>query len=77
MQGAYNTNQVIPAGMTSMMFSIQFGDAASVPVPADYDGDGIADIAIWSPSAGIWHVRNQFSTQWGLPGDIPVVAINR
>ena len=48
-------------------------------VPADYDGDGKADMAYWNSSNGIWQIflsesgweRNQ---QWGLPGDKPVPA---
>ena len=28
-----------------------------VPVPADYDGDGRADAAVWRGSTGEWWVR--------------------
>lgn len=54
-----------------------------VPVPADYDGDGLADIAIWEPDSGIWRILysiNGFkpeggaAIQWGNTGDIPVQA---
>jgi hypothetical protein len=27
-----------------------------VPVPGDYDSDGISDYAVWRPSQGIWYV---------------------
>jgi hypothetical protein len=57
--------------------SAVFGTPGDVPVPADYDGDGVTDLATWTPSTGMWNVRNQFSVQWGQPGDVPVVTVNR
>jgi hypothetical protein len=33
-----------------------WGGADDVPVPADYDGDRRADIALFRPSTGTWHV---------------------
>ncbi|MFN8389056.1 MAG: M12 family metallo-peptidase [Bdellovibrionota bacterium] len=44
----------------------------------DFDGDGLADIAVYRPTTGQWFSQAMFSaspyavTQWGLPGDIPV-----
>ena len=52
--------------------------AANVAVPADYDGDQHADIAVYRPSTGIWNVVKSSegvqSTQWGEPGDVPIPA---
>ena len=50
-----------------------------MPVPADYDGDGRADIASWTPSNGYWHVilsstGQTVTQQWGMQGDQPVPA---
>ena len=61
----------------------QWGLPGDVPVPADYDGDGFAELAVWRPSNGVWFLRmssNGYDRahaqvyQWGLPGDLPIVG---
>ncbi|MEO8704883.1 MAG: VCBS repeat-containing protein [Kofleriaceae bacterium] len=54
-----------------------WGVAGDVPVPADYDGDGLTDLAVWRPTDGNWFVvksgSNQIEVrQWGTQGDIPL-----
>lgn len=60
-----------------------YGVMPDVPVPADYDGDGQADIAVWRPDTGIWYVLNSADNyaqekakifHWGKFGDVPIQA---
>ena len=56
-----------------------WGVAGDIPVPGDYDGDGLTDIAIWRPSDGNWWVALSATgvtqiTQWGTAGDVPLPA---
>ncbi|MBA2380317.1 MAG: VCBS repeat-containing protein [Blastocatellia bacterium] len=59
------------------------GSLPDVPVPGDYDGDNITDIAVWRPDNGMWYVllsSHHFAYDkaeimwWGQLGDIPVPA---
>lgn len=55
-----------------------FGLPNDIIVPGDYDGDTIADIAVWRPSDGKFYLQQSTAGfgafHWGMFGDIPVPA---
>jgi subtilisin-like proprotein convertase family protein len=53
---------------------VTWGLPEDVPVPGDYNADGLTDIAVWRPSTGVWFVRNILTVTWGIFGDVPVPA---
>jgi uncharacterized delta-60 repeat protein len=62
--------------------SFDFGIAGDTPVPGDYDGDGIQDLAVFRDGTGDWFTRKIYlnncapmdcteQVHFGLPGDLP------
>jgi hypothetical protein len=58
--------------------------AAALAFQSDYDGDGIADLALWS-NTGVWRISGSATPQaqtpqtpqtqnWGTAGDVPVLG---
>ena len=61
------------------IINVLWGSPGDIPVPADYNGDGKADLAIFRPSTGYWFIvtvdQQQINTiPWGAAGDIPIPA---
>jgi hypothetical protein len=58
--------------------TVRFGIKDDVPMPADYNGDGITDICVFRPSTGYWYFdynmdgRVDKSFRYGTIGDIPL-----
>ncbi len=59
------------------------GRQKDVPVPGDYDGDGLADIGVWRRTSGTWYILQSsdgydrsapLAVQWGARSDTPVPA---
>jgi uncharacterized delta-60 repeat protein len=62
--------------------SFEFGLAGDLPVPGDYDGDGIQDLAVFRTDTGDWFTRKIYlnncgpmecleQVHFGIPGDVP------
>lgn len=61
--------------------AVKLGGAADVLVPADYDGDGVIDAAVWRKNSGTWLIHRSKDGQAEMikpasfvAGDIPVAA---
>jgi hypothetical protein len=51
---------------------ITFGKTGDVAAPADYNGDGQTDLAVFRPSEGKFYLQSGKVVVLGKPGDLPV-----
>lgn len=56
-----------------------WGTTGDQPVPADFDGDGVTDLAVFRASEGNWFVRKSMGdrsevTRWGTSGDLALAG---
>jgi uncharacterized delta-60 repeat protein len=59
-----------------------FGSSEDLIAPGDYNGDGIAELAVFRPSNGIWYISNSLTNAsndfrtvvWGTAGDVPAAG---
>jgi len=55
--------------------AVHYGNPGDVPVPADWNGDTVTNLAVFRPSTGEWWVSGRSTpTRWGQVGDVPVAA---
>ncbi len=55
------------------------GSSGDINVQGDYDGDGVSDVAMFTPATGNWQIRQSetggtVNIRFGLNGDVPVVG---
>ncbi|MCC6953056.1 MAG: VCBS repeat-containing protein [Deltaproteobacteria bacterium] len=45
---------------------MEFGELGDIPVPADYDGDGRMDLAVYRQREGQWFIRSREGRDWSI-----------
>ena len=64
----------------AVLLGVNWGFGGCVPVPGDYDGDGVWDLAVFDAATGNWYIRTVsgasilFQYNWGFNGCTPVAG---
>ena len=59
----FSPQQRIYTNLAASQANADFTGTLQLP-PADFDGDGESDIAVWRPSTGVWHVTRSQSQEY-------------
>ncbi len=72
----------LDADHPALAFAMNWGNSGMDPVPGDYNGDGVFDLAVYERSTGNWYIRSlaapegtppiTFGQNWGNSGMDPV-----
>jgi hypothetical protein len=65
-----NGNWYIMGSRTGNYFR-SWGLTGDIPVPGDYDGDGVYEVAVLRPTNGRWYIRDIGTYLWYASGDYP------
>lgn len=73
---------ITASGALGTFSAFKFGLAGDIPQPADFDGDGRTDFAVFRPSDGNWYISNSTNGtyasytayNWGTATDQPASA---
>ncbi len=52
----------------------KYGTPDDIPVPGYFGTKAQADLAVYRPEQSQWHIVGKETEEWGLKGDLPVVA---
>lgn len=77
--GAGHSQWYILNSVTNVSSQQPFGLSTDLPVPGDYDGNGVSEIAVFRGSEGAWYIslgsaQNFYRVPFGANGDVPVPA---
>jgi hypothetical protein len=61
---------------------VTYGAPGDLPVPGDYDGDGLVDYGVFRPTNATWYIYGTTDGEippfaYGISGDIPMIFPQR